>query len=390
MTDQPNKTKALTISNYDRAKAMSKNENLVKTFMQVMGNRASALAFISSAMIAISSNKDLMECEPQSLWTAALRCATMGLSCDPALAQAHLVPFKDHTTGRKVATVIPGWRGIKQIALSTNKYRSINASELYEGQALIKDPLTGITKFQGQRISNLILGYFSHFEMFSGYTSTLYMTVEELQAHGQRYAPKNPKWREPDGFHFMALKTVTRLNLLRNGYLDTRARTAMDAANEETENAELVDTTIDGIVLTDEEVEAVVRPPSRPAATVLKELGFDTDPGQEGASATATEAQGSPLEKQPEQPPLVEKEGQKAQATPTPDSENQGSPLETQKTGSLEVWQMDSGNHPYDEMDSAKLGFHLKGLESHRPKTDLDQRKIAYIRSILGKRASHA
>jgi recombinational DNA repair protein RecT len=149
------------------------------------------------------------------------------------MKQAHIVPFYNNKTGKRDAQFIPGYVGLNQMAMRTGKYRVLNCSYIREGQVIDIDELTGIPTIHGKREGDTILGYFHYFELFDGFKHILYMTVEELHAHGNKYAAKNPMWK--NSFDAMARKTVTRLHLLKNGILDPYDRSMVEAASEEIE-----------------------------------------------------------------------------------------------------------------------------------------------------------
>ena len=263
MSDQ----KAITVTNYDKIKALAKNAQVVQSFANITGSRSSAVAYISSALLAVASNNALMECAPASIMSTALRAASLSLSCDPALGQAYPVPYKGQ------ATLQLGYRGIEQLALRTGKYRFINTSYISEGQSIEVDELTGQTRIHGSKtVNGKILGYFNYFELFNGFSHALYMTVEEIQEHGkkysQNYSSPTSKWKTE--FHKMAMKTVLRLNLLRYGVIEQRELVQAEMSQESIGDEPVVfDTTF-------EDIEIVVEPPAppRPANDVMSELGF--------------------------------------------------------------------------------------------------------------------
>jgi recombination protein RecT len=187
-------------------------------FAQIMGERG-ASNYISSVLIAVADSKQLQECQPASIYTGALRAATLRLSVDPGVGQAYLVPFK----GR--ATLIVGYKGLHDMAVRTNRYRYINVGPIYEGQEVIEDQITGFHRLAGARSGNKVIGWIGAFEMlprFGGYSKTLYMTVEEIHTHAKRYSKSydrsdSPWQTEPAK---MERKTVLRLLLRRWGYID--------------------------------------------------------------------------------------------------------------------------------------------------------------------------
>src|SRR4026208_373417 len=105
----PQEEKALTkITNYMEAPIVKAR------FAQMMGERG-ASSYISSVLIAVADSNSLQKCTPVSVYTSALRAATLRLSVDPGVGQAYLVPFK----GR--ATLIVGYKGLHDMAVRTNK-----------------------------------------------------------------------------------------------------------------------------------------------------------------------------------------------------------------------------------------------------------------------------
>jgi len=209
-------TNETAIQPYEYIKAVMKREDVISEFAKVLGGDRGAFGYISSVLTAVSDNDKLLECSPKSILKSAMRAATMGLSVDPSTGHAYLVPYKG------ICTFQPGYKGIYQIAIRTNKYRYINAGKLYEGQEMIEDQLTGAHHIEGRRESDEVIGYFCSFELLNRVSHVLYMTVEEIQAHAKRYAPsyeyKTSLWKKD--FPAMAKKTVMRLNLTRWGYLD--------------------------------------------------------------------------------------------------------------------------------------------------------------------------
>lgn len=294
MTEQQNNK--LAVTNYDKIRAMAKNEDVIKSFAAVLGSRTSAQAYISSALLAVANSSALMDCTPASVMQVALRSATLRLSCDPALGQAYIVPYNDRNKG-KVATLQLGYKGIKQMGLRTNKYRFINPGRLYAGQIIIQDQLTGKVRIEGQRTSDEVIGYFSYFEYFNGYSSFLYMTIDELWSHAEHYSKsyqyaiknnrKDSLWQTD--FDSMALKTVTRLNLLRNGTLTTEDATILAAMEDEAAelHGDVIDTTFENIQMGDVEAEASKRPQQTPEKN-MSDLGFEPEKKPEQATAQIT------------------------------------------------------------------------------------------------------
>jgi recombination protein RecT len=313
---------AIVTTNYDKIRAMAHNDKVITSFAQIVGGRTNAQCYIGSALLAVANNKDLMECVPASVMSSALRAATLELSCDPALGQAHLVPFNDRKKG-KVATLILGYRGIEQLALRTNKYRYIQTREIYEGQVIEEDQLTGATQIHGKSTSDNVIGYFNYFQLLNGFSHTLYMTVEELQDHGARYSKTfdydTSKWKTD--FPAMAKKTVLRLNLLRYGVLTTHDKAVLDAMADEGAALEgdVIDTTFESVDISEAEVKADAHPQSgKSAAQLQHEITGEPTPNNtvsrqpESIAKNSAVANSSPL---PDANPQAEETTQQANGT---------------------------------------------------------------------------
>lgn len=226
-------------------KAITKITNYLESavvkarFANIMGERG-ASNYIASVLIAVADSTSLQKCSPVSIYTSALRAATLRLSVDPGTGQAYLVPFQGK------ATLIVGYKGLHDLAVRTNRYRYINVSEIYEGQEVTQDQISGFHKLGGARVNSKVIGWIAAFEMlprFGGYAKTMYMTVEEIHEHGKRYSKSynnnDSPWQKEPGK--MERKTVLRLLLRRWGYIDPAdVQTLDDLDNDEPIDSELV------------------------------------------------------------------------------------------------------------------------------------------------------
>ena len=65
-----------------------------KRAIQILGEKK-ALSFTSSIISAVQMNPGLQECEPKSIFNAALLGESLNLSPSPQLGQYYLVPFNN-------------------------------------------------------------------------------------------------------------------------------------------------------------------------------------------------------------------------------------------------------------------------------------------------------
>jgi recombination protein RecT len=203
----------------------------VKEFESILHGGANS--FVKSALIAISASPDLMACTPNSLVIGTLRSATLGLSLDPALRQAYLVPRKGQ------ACFQPHYSGLYDLAVRTNKYKYISVAPIHHGETVWENPLTGIHYYQlegrdtlmapnpGQnglhtdnmrdvtngKNTNPIIGYLGYFRTMQGFEKSVWMTRKEIQAHAQLWSPasyssEKGAWQDAKKRPIMEMKTV--------------------------------------------------------------------------------------------------------------------------------------------------------------------------------------
>lgn len=82
--------------------------------------------FIMQIRVAMQKNPDLQKCSPASLVGAVLEAADLGLDPSGRLGSAYLIPFKDQVT------LVPGYRGLIDLAGRSGLVRSINAYAVFE------------------------------------------------------------------------------------------------------------------------------------------------------------------------------------------------------------------------------------------------------------------
>jgi recombination protein RecT len=200
------------------------NSDAIKSkFTEILGSKGQG--FIASVLTACNLNQELKNATTESIYTAALMAATLDLPVNPNLGFSFLIPYKSKSV--TLCQFQISARGFKQLAQRSGLYNRISDSIVYEGQLVEENPLTGYKFDWTAKKSETITGYVSYFRLVNGFESTLYMTLEQCLNHGLRYSKTfssktqwvkdNSKWTTD--FDAMALKTVTKLNLYRNGPL---------------------------------------------------------------------------------------------------------------------------------------------------------------------------
>ena len=215
-------------------------------------NRA-ARPFIQSVLIAVEQNEQLQKCTPESIGIAALRAATLQLSCDPALRQAYLVPYKRNKkkadgawTSWYEAVFQPHYMGLYTLVMRTGKYRTIDVLPTPAGYQLVTDmehnseqllnekgqPVAFMPKVKPEEAG----GWYGYFVTKQGHVKKVYWTVQEIHQHAAKfsmsYKSEKSLWQDPKHRATMEKKTVL-IDLLKwadmSGLIDpAEIRAAID------------------------------------------------------------------------------------------------------------------------------------------------------------------
>ncbi len=201
----------------DRLRAYAEMDEVKKRFVNLLG-KEEGQAYVESVVIAVSNNDSLQNCTPKSIMIAAMRAASLKLSVDPIMEQAHLVAFGNQ------ATLIPDYHGLVQMSVNTNYYEiPPDVSEVYEGEEATTDRFTHRVTITGERISDVIKGWVAYYKAKNGIERWLYMSNEECDAHAQEYNPggynsKKSPWNNSDtNRDKMRRKTCLRIFIKRYG-----------------------------------------------------------------------------------------------------------------------------------------------------------------------------
>lgn len=263
-----------------------RNDSIQKRIEDLLDKRASQ--FTTSLITAVNSNTRLANCRPETVLNAALTAASMDLPINQNLGFAALVPYGDECQFQMQ------YKGYIQLAQRSGKYRTIASTPVYEGQLISNDPLRGIT-FDWSVPSPTDpdvkpLGYAAFFELLNGFEKTVYMTYEQVDAHGRKFSKayqydlKAKKTSSPwsTNFDAMARKTVLKGLISTFGPQSTEMQSAIeyDQAVITDKGAKYVDndSDLDDTKANDEEKSAILAAHTTPApANVDPKTGEITD-----------------------------------------------------------------------------------------------------------------
>lgn len=234
------------------------NRDDVKTkFQELLGKRASA--FITSVLQIVAGSQELAKAEPSSVYQAAAVAATMDLPLNSSLGFSYIVPYNNRQSDgsyKVVAQFQIGWKGLVQLGQRSGQYKTINVSDVRQGEVKKHDRLTGEIEFKWEedeekRLGLPVIGYVSYFRLINGFEKTWYMPIAELKQHGLKYSKTFSSAKDyvrakslwTTDFDGMAKKTVLKLNIAKYGPLSIEMQKAVIADQAVINDAETEDVT---------------------------------------------------------------------------------------------------------------------------------------------------
>lgn len=204
---------------------------------QVLGEKRSS--FVNNLTALVANNKNLQECEPLSVMYAGIKATALDLPLDPNLGFAYVIPYKNNKENKTEAQFQIGYKGFIQLAIRSGQFKTINVTEVKEGELIDEDLVTGEIRFKrAENRENLTTtGYVAFFRLTNGFEKMLYMSREQVEAHAKkysqtyssnkRYVREQSKWTTD--FDVMAKKTALKLLLSRFAPLSVEMRDAITA-----------------------------------------------------------------------------------------------------------------------------------------------------------------
>lgn len=220
------KTKELSITGYIN------QDEVYRNIESVLKDRTPQ--FITSVVSLTNASATIREADKKSLLGACLTAAALNLPVSPSLGFAFIIPYKDKKSGLTLAQFQMGYKGFIQLAMNSGKFKTLNVSEVKEGEIKSIDRLSGEIDFvwvQEGRDKLKTIGYVAYMKLINGFEKSFYMTMEELKGHGVRFSQSMKKgyglW--VDDFDAMAKKTVIKLLLSKYAPMTTEMARAHES-----------------------------------------------------------------------------------------------------------------------------------------------------------------
>lgn len=212
------------------------NERTQTYLQQVLSTKKSS--FVNNITALVGNSAALQKCEPMTVLYAGIKATALDLPLDPNLGFAYVIPYNQRDKAPQAQFQL-GYKGFIQLAIRSGQFKTINVTEIKEGELASFDLLSGETRFVAQpnRTELPTIGYAAFFLLNNGFEKTLYMTRDEVEAHAKKYSQtyssgkewvrKTSKWATD--FDAMAKKTVIKLLLSKFAPLSVEMQQAVTA-----------------------------------------------------------------------------------------------------------------------------------------------------------------
>ena len=166
--------------------------------------------FTRITLSALSTNRTLQECSPQSFLGAMMTAAQLGLEPNTPLGQAYLIPYRNH--GKLECQFQLGYKGLIDLAYRSGEVSTIQAHTVYENDTFdyelgLEPKLRHVpaTKDRGAPVF-----FYAVFRMKDGGYGFDVMSVEDARSHGRKYSKAFGSGPWQTNFEEMAKKTVLK------------------------------------------------------------------------------------------------------------------------------------------------------------------------------------
>lgn len=237
-------------------KSLLSQDNVKAKFQEVLKEKAAG--FTANLAVMVNNTAALQKLDPTSIISAAVVSASLDLPLDPNLGFAAIVPYGDKAQFQIM------YKGLIQLAMRSGQYKTIGVTEIYEGELISENRLTGeyIFDFTAKK-SDKVIGFAAYFALLNGFEKTVYWPMSQVEAHGKRFSQTFKKgyglWK--DDFISMGKKTVLKNLISKWGILSIEMQRAVKfdqgvIKNDETEEVEYVDANTIKSFDTDEPITA--------------------------------------------------------------------------------------------------------------------------------------
>jgi recombination protein RecT len=178
--------------------------------------------FLRTAFTSFSQQPMLYDCSTRSLLGALVQCAQLGLE-PGVLGQVYLVPFRNRRKNTIEVTVVPGYKGLLELARRSGQISTITATCVYEGDHYVRtlgtDPRIEHRPAEvpvaskgpdGQWVRRPLVAVYAVARLKDGAVQFESLTRADCEYHRDRFSKAAGDGPWSTDFEAMCLKTVLR------------------------------------------------------------------------------------------------------------------------------------------------------------------------------------
>lgn len=186
---------------------------MLPTINAVLPKHMTGERLVRIVAAAASRQPELLECTPISIIQAVVVASQMGLEPVGPLGQAYLVPYKNSKNGKKEAQLIPGYRGMIELARRSGNIVNIEAHVVHDKDEFAfcfgLDPKLEHKPYMGEGDAGKTVAVYAIARFRDGGYQTDVMTISEIKAIQDRSKASGfGPWKTD--FDEMARKTVVK------------------------------------------------------------------------------------------------------------------------------------------------------------------------------------
>lgn len=180
----------------------------------VLPNHMKADRIIRLAILAAVKDPKVLECSKESVISSLMTAAQLGLEPNGTLGSAYLVPFNNRRKGRMELQLIPGYRGLVDLAKRSGEVAGVEARVVYKDDVfeihfgtdpkIVHRPNPDVEPAIGN-----IRGFYAVATFEGGHKQFEWMTKQQVDAIRDRSKSKDDGPWKTD-YEEMGKKTVTK------------------------------------------------------------------------------------------------------------------------------------------------------------------------------------
>jgi len=160
------------------------SQSMQTMIAKTINNPQRAASFAATLISVVSASRQLSECKPETIISAALRGEGMNLSLP--LGQFSIVPYGD------TANFQISYKGLCQLATRSGQYLDFGAFDVRDGEYKGKHPRTRQPMIEwledDEREKLPLAGFYAFYELQNGFFKSIYWTHEKILNHADRYS----------------------------------------------------------------------------------------------------------------------------------------------------------------------------------------------------------